>query len=321
MDEERVIWSKDILPCNLANPPLVSHLGCTTMTQSSPLSPARPDFDDVWTSRYLDLLDVRDSSPSLSHLTALIDAQFRTVPFENVTSLSRRLDTAEGPVPEIDRAQLLANWEAKRGGGVCYEIVSMFHNLLLNLGYDVRLILAQISFPDGHQALIVTLEGVDCLVDVGTGSPVFRPISLNGPDAIECAGVRFRFRADETDSRYWLQERLIDGEWKRSCRYDLEPPSEQRREDAYQLHHTMGSSWVVDTLRMACWRNNIGYSISGNQLTILKESGKELIQLDTPEQYREIVSRPDAYNVPNLPLERVFRDHPTYAPLGEAGTG
>src|SRR6188472_2740314 len=135
-----------------------------------------------WTRTYLGLLGVPASTPSLPHLTALIDAQFRTIPFENVTSLSRRLDSPEGPVPEIDRAQLLANWEAKRGGGVCFEIVSMFHKLLLNLGYDVRLILAQISFPDGHQALIVTLDGVDWLVDVGTGSPVFRPISLNGPD-------------------------------------------------------------------------------------------------------------------------------------------
>mgnify|MGYP000923762104 FL=1 len=270
---------------------------------------------DLWTDRYLTLLDVPAAEPSMDHLTSLIDAQFRTIPFENITSLSRRLDTGTGLVPDLDLDQLLANWEAKSGGGVCYEIVTMFHQLLLNLGYDAHLILAQISFPDGHQALLVNLDGTDWLVDVGTASPVFRPITLQGPDAIACAGVDFRFRADETDPRYWLQERLIDGEWKRSCRYDLEPPTEERRIAAYQLHHTIGSSWVVDTLRMACWRNNIGYSISGNQLTILKESGKHLVSLDSPEQYRDIVSRPEAYNVPNLPIDRAFREHPTFAPI------
>jgi arylamine N-acetyltransferase len=271
--------------------------------------------DLQWTTQYLDLLAIKPAQPSLEQLTNLIDAQFRTVAFENVTSLTRRFETGDGPVPEIDLDQLLSNWHAKTGGGVCYEIVTMFHQLLLNLGYDARLILAQISFPDGHQALVVSLDGTDWLVDVGTGSPVFRPITFTGEDAIACAGVQFRFRVDETDPRYWLQERLIDGEWKRSCRYDLEPPSEARRTAAYQLHHTFGSSWVVDTLRMACWRNNIGYSITGNQLTILRERGKEQVQLDSPEQYRDIISRPDAFNVPGLPLDRVFTEHPSFAPV------
>ena len=272
-------------------------------------------FSGDWKMSYLRLLAVPAESPSLEQLTNLIDAQFRTVSFENVTSLTRRFETGAGPVPEIDLDQLLSNWHAKTGGGVCYEIVTMFHQLLLNLGYDARLILAQISFPDGHQALIVTLDGADWLVDVGTGSPVFRPITFTGDDAIACAGVQFRFRADETDPRYWLQERLIDGEWKRSCRYDLEPPSEERRTAAYQLHHTFGKSWVVDTLRMACWRNNIGFSITGNHLTILRETGKHFVSLDSPEQYREIVSRPDAFNVPGLPLDRVFAEHPNFAPI------
>jgi len=286
------------------------------------IAPAAPiemtsQTEGEWTDRYLRLLGVRAAAPSLEHLTALIAAQFATVPFENVTSLTRRFDHPEGNVPDLDLDTLLANWEAQRGGGVCFEIVTMFHQLVRNLGYEARLILAQISFADGHQGLIVTLDGVDWLVDVGTGSPVFRPITLAGADALACAGVNFRFHGDETDPRYWLQERLIDGEWKRSCRYDLEPPTEERKVFAYQLHHTYGSSWVVDTLRMACWRNDVGYSISGNELTILRDGGKEKQVLTTPAEYRAAISNPASFNVPNLQMARIFELRPTFAPVSE----
>jgi arylamine N-acetyltransferase len=266
-----------------------------------------------WTDRYLDLLGVEHEAPSLDHLTRLIDAQFRAVPFENVTSLLRRGAVPDGPVPGVDLEQLLDNWEAKRGGGVCFETVAMFRQLLIDLGYDVRLGLAQISSPDGHQVLLVTLDGVEWLVDVGTGSPVFRPISLDRPDAVECAGVQFRFRADDENPQYWIQERLIDGEWKRTCHYDLGPAPREREVFAYQKHHRYGESWVVDTLRMVCWRDNIGYSISGNELTTLKNGGKTVEILNDPARYKEVAA--NLYGVPDLPIEQAMAQRPTFAPL------
>ena len=264
-----------------------------------------------WTDRYLQVLGIPREAPSLAHLTALIDAQFRAVPFENVTSLMRRGAIAEGPVPAVDLAHLLDNWEAKRGGGVCFETVAMFRQLLTNLGYDVRRCLAQISIPDGHQALLVTLDGNDWLVDVGTGSPVFRPIPLDQPDALTCGGVHFRFHADG-DPRYWLQERLIDGEWKRSCRYDLGPTTDEPETAAYQMHHTYGQSWVVDTLRMVRWRDNVGYSVSGNELTTLRESGKTTEIMTDPARYRHVVA--DIFGVPDLPIVQAQTQRPTFAP-------
>ena len=71
----------------------------------------------------------------------------------------------------------------------------MFLRLIRTLGYDAELVLAQISIPDGHQALQVRLDGARYLVDVGTGSPIFRPIPLTGTTEFRHAGLSYRFRA------------------------------------------------------------------------------------------------------------------------------
>src|SRR4029079_15935390 len=143
------------------------------------------------------------------------------VTFENVTSLLRRAATPDGPVPSLDPEALLANWEAERGGGVCYEISAMFHRLIRALGYDAALVLAQISIPDGHQALQVRLGVPRSLVEVGPGSPIFRPIPLIGTTEFQHAGLSYHFRADEPG--HWLQERLRHRDREKSSRHRRSP--------------------------------------------------------------------------------------------------
>jgi N-hydroxyarylamine O-acetyltransferase len=263
-----------------------------------------------WVDRYLALLGVTHPEPSLDALTVLIRAQFRAVPFENVTSLLRRLAHPDRPVPPVDPEALLASWEAGRGGGVCYEISTMFGSLLQALGYEARQVLAQISFPDGHQAIVVTLDGARYLVDVGTGSPIFRPIPLEGTEELHHAGLSYRFRPGD-EPGYWQQDRLIDGEWTRFTRYDLGQPTEERRIAAYQRHHTFGESWVVDTLRMVRCEDDAVYSATGNELTSFTPQGKRTERLTSLAAYERIAG---LFHAPNLPLAEAMRARPGFVP-------
>ncbi len=265
-----------------------------------------------WVERYLVLLGVDRARPSLAHLTGLVRAQFRAVPFENVTSLLRRVAHLDGPVPPVDLDAMLATWEQGRGGGVCYEISAMFGRLLLALGYEARQVLAQISFPDGHQAIVVTLDGDRYLVDVGTGSPVFRPIPLAGAEEIHHAGLSYRFRvADEED--FWQQDRLIAGEWTPFCRYDLGDATEERRVAAYQRHHTFGESWVVDALRLVrCWDDEV-VSVTGNELTRFTPAAKTVERLTDLASYERMAA--DLLGAPNLPIAEAMQVRPTFAPV------
>lgn len=281
------------------------------MTTSSGIS-------DAWIRRYLALLAVDPAKPSLPALRTLIRAQFRAVTFENVTSLLRRAATPDGPVPPIDPEVLLANWESGRGGGVCYEISAMFHRLLIALGYDAELVLAQISIPDGHQALQVRLDGARYLVDVGTGSPIFAPIPLTGATEFRHAGLSYRFRADD-EPGHWLQERLIDGDWKRSCRYDLSPLDPDRQYTAYQHHQTLGATWVLDKMRLIRCEDDAIYSLTGNELTTITTAGKQTGHIANLAEYARVAA--NHFRLPALPIAAAVRARAEFAPTASVVSG
>jgi N-hydroxyarylamine O-acetyltransferase len=270
-----------------------------------------------WVDRYLTLLGEPAAEPSLLALTNLIRSQFRTVTFENVTSLLRRAASPQGPVPPLDPETLLANWEAGRGGGVCYEISAMFHRLIRALGYDAELVLAQISIPDGHQALQVRLDGARYLVDVGTGSPIFRPIPLIGTTEFQHAGLSYRFRADEPG--HWLQERLFDGEWKQTCRYDLGPLDQERQSIAYQHHQTPGATWVLDKIRMIRCEDDAVFSLTGPELTTITPNGKRTDQITTLAAYASLAA--ETFGLSHLPLTDAADANPNFMPIELAVSG
>src|SRR3954454_4028017 len=193
---------------------------------ASPAPRSSPQDRD-WTARYLALLGVEHPAPSLDALTRLVRAHVLTVPFENITALLRRRDQPDGPVPPMDLDALLETWERRAGGGICFEQAAMFSRLLESLGYDLYVALAQVSLPNGHQAIHVTLDGRRYLVDLGTGGPIFQPIPLDAlPYEIRQNGVGYRFRwGDEPDQL--LRDALIQGEWSVGCRYRLRPAADE----------------------------------------------------------------------------------------------
>ena len=199
-----------------------------------------------WATRYLHVLELEPSSPTLEFLGRLCRAQVTRVPFENATAILRRRAAADGPAATLDEDAMLAAWEARAGGGVCVDAAPMFRHLLQVLGYTVRPILAQISFPGSHQASIVTLDGGEYLVDVANGAPFFEPIPLDEPAVVRRAGLAWRFRRDS--GSMLVQDREIAGEWAPFCFYTLREASPEEIEAAYQHHHTPGVSWVVGNL-------------------------------------------------------------------------
>jgi arylamine N-acetyltransferase len=277
----------------------------TSQQSTDHISPA-------WVRRYLKLLGVEPKPPSRAALSELLRANFQVATFENVTSLRRRLAHPNQPVPPLDFDALLANWEARRGGGVCYEIAGMFHRLLVGLGYDATLVLAQITFPGGHQAIQVSLDGQRYLVDPGNGAPLFDLLPLNGETVVRRAGLAYRFRAGE-EPNLWYQERWVNEEWAPFCRYAARPPDEDERRTGYQLHHTFGESWVVDRLRLIRCTEDTVYGIAGNELTTFRPSGKEVRTLTSLPELQETAA--DLFNLPNLPLAETFEVRPNFLAL------
>jgi N-hydroxyarylamine O-acetyltransferase len=258
----------------------------------------------AWVQRYLAVLGAVKQPPSLVALSALTRAHIDTIAFENITSLLRRAARSDGPVPPVDPEELLSNWEQRRGGGVCFEIASMFERLLRALGYRSTLILGQVMFPGAHQAVLVELDEGRYLVDVGCGAPLFAPIPLHGEVQVHHAGLGYRFRPGDEDET-WHQDRFVDEMWTPLFRYDVKPAVEQVREEGYQRHHVPGESWVIDGPRLVRCTDHAVFSLRGDELTVYRAGGKQRERISDPADYVRLAT--EVFRLPELPIEEAIK--------------
>lgn len=248
-----------------------------------------------WVERYLACLGLRAEPPGRDALVRLTEAHLSAVPFENASAILRRHAHPDGPVPALDPDDVLAGWEQARAGAICFVAAEMAGRLLVSLGYRAHLVLGFISFPGSHQAVVVDLDDRRWLVDVGNGTPFFEPIPLDRTVEVRRAGLAYRFRSDETPHG-WLQERWIDDAWTPFCRYDLSEADPSDVEAAYQRHHTIGESWVVDDLKLIrCEPDRLSMFRAG-ELTTFTPSGKHT------EHARPTPTIAARFGMPNLPL-------------------
>lgn len=268
---------------------------CDVMPDAQPAGePASPE----WVGRYLALLGIDHSVPSLELLTRLTRAQVCTIPFTNIPAILRQRAHPAGPVPPIDPDSLLESWEQHRGGGVCFELAEMFSRLLVALGYRAYSVLAQISFPGSHQAVMVQLDGKNYLAEVSNGAPFFEPIPLDRAVEIRRVGLVYCFQPGEQPG-HWVQERFIDGAWELFCRYDLRPPRPSEREAAYQRHHMPGASWVVDDLRLVQCRQDAVLALRDGRLTRFTAEGKDDEAVIATTAARVVA---EVFGMPDLPV-------------------
>lgn len=245
-----------------------------------------------------------EAPPGQDGLRRLVRAQVEGVPFENSNSLLRRRDAGVGPVRPIDPEALLASWEARRSGGVCFEHTEMFGRLLSALGYDVTPIAGEISFPGSHQALVAALDGGRWLVDVGNGAPFFEPVPLDRPFEIERLGLGYRFHVDPADPGVWIQERVVEGSSKPYCRYLLEPQSAEEREVAYQRHHRPRETWVTNALVLIRSREEEVLVFRNMDQHRYTGAGKVSSRVEDPEAWARL---PALLGLPGLPVREVVQ--------------
>ena len=129
-------------------------------------------------------------SPSRQTLGDLHRQHLYTVPFEN-------LDIALGVPIGLDPDALFDKIVSRKRGGFCYELNSLFSELLKGLGFRVEMLSARVRSADGsfsrefdHMLLQVALEGASCIADVGFGDSSLDPVR------IEATNVHLNARPD-----------------------------------------------------------------------------------------------------------------------------
>ena len=172
---------------------------------------------------YLERINYHGSlAPTADALRELQVAQLLAVPFENLST------HANEPIVLEDDA-LFTKIVEQRRGGFCYEANGLFAALLRALGFEVRMLSAEVANADGgfgpnfdHMTLMVQLEQ-RWLVDVGFGDSFREPLLLD--ERSEQVQGRRAFRLDDTDGTHLtlMQRDGEDEEWKAQYRFTLQP--------------------------------------------------------------------------------------------------
>lgn len=114
---------------------------------------------------------------NLESLIKLQTSFLKSVPFEN-------LDIFENIPLNYSAENVFNKIVIQNRGGLCYESNGLFHDMLTELGFDVYFIIAAMfpkeeAFDFSHMALIVTIDNLSYLVDVGNGKSFGNPLNIH----------------------------------------------------------------------------------------------------------------------------------------------
>ena len=176
-------------------------------------------------------------SPTLETLSELQLRHTAEFPFETLSSMLR------APVP-VDPAAIQDKLLRQGRGGYCFELNQLFLLLLQALGFDARGLTGRVVMggPEDampartHMIVLVTIEGVRHIVDVGFGGMV-----PTGPLLLDSEAQQTTphepYRLTLVDGSYTLRA-LVGEEWRAMYVFDLQRTAE--------IDYTV-ASWYVST--------------------------------------------------------------------------
>ena len=155
-------------------------------------------------TRYLRLLGFSRHPTGLEGLRLLVESHLCRVPFENVSKLL--LLGNEGAGRAITLEEYLDGIEHFDLGGTCYSCNPYFADLLRALGYNATLLGADMTTPNVHTCIRVSLYRTAYHVDVGFAAPFRQPIPLDRlPHEISEGEQHYLF--DRCPGGYQMRER------------------------------------------------------------------------------------------------------------------
>ncbi|WP_345236486.1 arylamine N-acetyltransferase [Hymenobacter saemangeumensis] len=228
-----------------------------------------------------------DCTPSLAVLRALQRAHLLQVPFEN-------LDI------HLGRPIVLGHSYHKvvslRRGGFCYELNTLFYELLQALGFAVKLISARVWGKNDafgpeydHLAIIATVAGRDYLVDVGFGEFAAEPLEL----VLEVVqpDPRGDFRIVRHQGPYLLVQKRSEGEWEPEYLFTVQARALQEFAEMCRYHQSSPDSPF--TQKRVCSRATPAgrVTLTNNRLLTTEHGQVSETVLESEEEVGEVLRR------------------------------
>lgn len=237
---------------------------------------------------YLERINYHGSlAPTAETLRDLQVAHLLAVPFENLSI------HAKEPIVLEDEA-LFTKIVGKRRGGFCYEANGLFAALLRALGFNVRMLSAEVANAEGgfgpsfdHMALMVSLEQ-HWLADVGFGDSFREPLLLDERGEQVQGNRAYRILPD--GAHLILMQRDGGDEWKAEYRFTLQPHEYADYAEMCRYHQTSPQSHF--TKARICSRATEEGRITLSEMRLITTSengGRQERTLTNDEEYAAIL--------------------------------
>lgn len=244
--------------------------------------------------------------PTLETLRELQLRHTAEFPFETLSTM------LHAPV-HVDRPTVQDKLLRQGRGGYCFELNQLFLLLLQALGFEARGLTGRVVMggPEDaqtartHMLVLVTLEGVRYIADVGFGGMVpTGPLMLDSE--AEQATPHEPYRLTLVDGTYTLRA-LVSGSWRAMYVFDLQA--------TVDIDYTVGS-WYVSTHPDSPFLGQLIVARTGHRLRKTLNNGSfaihrlgeasERMQLRDVEAVLEVLRDEFAIQVPEHPRLRAI---------------
>jgi N-hydroxyarylamine O-acetyltransferase len=226
--------------------------------------------------------------PTLEVLRNLHVQHLYSIPFENLDiPLQREIS--------LDFQRIYDKLVTDRRGGFCYEQNALFAWALRQIGFDVDMLSARVSRPDGsfgpefdHMLLLVRIDGQPWIADVGFGDSFVEPLRFRIDEEQRDRGLKYQITRQDAG---YLLRRHDAHTWKNFFLFTTEPRRLEDFKPMCKWQQTSPES--VFTSKRVCSRATPSgrITLTANAL-VVTENG---IKIETPvtsvEEFEKLLNQ------------------------------
>ena len=248
--------------------------------------------------------------PSLEVLSELQRMHLLHVPFEN-------LDIHNGIPIELEVNKLYVKIIINRRGGFCYELNGLFYELLNALSFNVKRISARVYDKEkgygkeyDHLAILVTIDSVEYLSDVGFGEFALLPLKIE-PGVIQ-DGLVGDYIIHKQENNYYQVSKSENGQLKPEYIFTDTARELNEFKEMCWYHQTNPQSHFTQKKLITIATPDGRITLTGDNLKIWHAGLVNEIDLEDESVFRSMLMRyfnirMDSTN--NLLLSTVDADH------------
>ena len=242
-----------------------------------------------------------DTTPTLANLKQIHRAHLMHIPFENLN--------IHMPRPIIlDEDLLFEKFIDEHRGGFCYEQNGVFHAVLTQLGYEVYRLEANVRGGDGnysppmsHMCLLVIIDRVRYLTDVGFGASFIEPIEIDNPE-IQVQDVGQFKIVHDGDTLYYYAQNVGQDEMTIGYRFYLQPYELEDYVDACHYTQTSPNSHFTQSRVCSRWSDEGRITVTEGKLILTTWDGERTeTPIESEDQFHELLQQHFGITVQTYP--------------------